>query len=577
MVKGIPASNGIAIGKTFVLPTWDWDLPDEEINVNDLAKEFERLHAGIRSSKNEIRSMQKEISDLFGGEGKSIFDAHLAILDDPAFMEEIRGIIQRQYKAAEVAVKEAIDKFANMFDLLDDEYMKERAIDIKDVGNRLIQHLLGAPTITLPTDTQPFILVARELSPSQMAHLNPNHVKGILTMVGGKTSHSAIMARALGIPMIVGLEGKLESPLKTGDFVVMDGEEGTLHVNPPPHIVAEYEVRQKKWTIDQESLRKIVSGPARTRDGYHFHLHVNINSLKELEQIEHETISGIGLFRTEFLYMDRDSMPSEEEQYAVYRKVAEAMRGKPVIIRTLDTGGDKKLDYFDYPHEDNPFLGYRAIRISLDHQEQLKTQMKAIWRAAAHGNVKVMYPMISSVEEVRRANEIMWQAKRELKQENKPCGDKIEVGIMIEVPAAVAIADLLAQEVDFFSIGTNDLVQYVLAVDRMNERIAHMYDPYHPAVLRMLKMTVEAAKRHGINVSVCGELAGDERALTIWLGLGIDHLSMSTQSLLRVKNRILKSDAAWEIERFDRLMHCRTSEEVHRELEAYEHAEIKRD
>ena len=269
-------------------------------------------------------------------------------------------------------------------------------------------------------------------------------------------------------------------------------------------------------------------------------------------------------------------MPSEDEQYEVYRQAAEAMRGKPVVIRTLDTGGDKKLDYFDYPQEDNPFLGYRAIRISLDQYDQLKTQMKAIWRAAAHGNVKILYPMISSVEEVRRANEILQQAKRELEQENKSYGDNVEVGIMIEVPAAVAIAELLAQEVDFFSIGTNDLVQYVLAVDRMNERIAHMYDPYHPAVLRMLQMTVDAAVKHRIDVSVCGELAGDERALPIWIGLGIKHLSMATQSLLRVKDKILKAEAAVELDHYRRLMRCRTSEEIHRELKKFEHEKTKR-
>lgn len=563
MIKGIPASTGIAIGKTFVLPTWDWDLPDENIDVSDLAAEFERLYAGINTSKNELRTIKQELSGSISSNESFIFDAQLAILDDPAFMEEIRGLIQRQYKAAEVAVKEAIDKFANMFDLLEDEYMKERAVDIKDVGNRLIKHLLGAPEITLPEDNQPFILVADELSPSQLANLNPSHVEGILTMSGGRTSHSAIMARALGIPMIVNLESTLEEPLETGNMVVMDGTDGTLYLNAHMSVIREYSKRKQAWQTKQRALQQIIADPAITSTGDHFHLNVNVNSLMEMEQIPDQGIGGIGLFRTEFIYMDRMSMPTEDEQYEIYKQVAAEMKGKPVVIRTLDTGGDKKLDYFEYPPEDNPFLGYRAIRISLDHPEHLKTQMKAIMRAGVHGNVKMMYPMISSVDEVRKANSLLQQAKNELEEQNVDYRADIETGIMIEIPSAALQADSLAQEVDFFSIGTNDLVQYMIAVDRMNEYIAHLYDPFHPAVLMVLKMTVEAAKRHQIGISVCGEMAGDVRAIPLWLGLGVRHLSMSLPSLLQVKHHILNLDEEKAQRQYEQMIDCRTVREMH--------------
>jgi len=562
MVNGIGASAGIAIGKAFVLPHWEWELPDQRIDVTDMAMEFERLYEGVRTSKNELEFIKKEISDLVGYEESNIFDAHLAILEDPVFMNEIQGIIQRQYKAAEVAVKEVIDHFVTMFDLLDDDYMKERALDIKDVGNRLLKHLLGAPEVTLPSDTQPYILVAKELSPSQLAHLNPTNVLGIVTMMGGKTSHSAIMARAMGIPFVLGLEGKLDNPIQTGDFLVVDGEEGIVHINPEEETVQHYVNRQARLREWNSRLQTLISVPARTADGFEVHLDANISSVKDLEQALQYNAAGVGLFRTEFLYMDRDTFPKEDEQYEVYRSAAEKLEGRPLIIRTLDIGGDKELDYFPLPESENPVLGYRSIRISLDRKEMFKTQLKAILRASHHGNVKVMYPMISSLDEIRGANALLEQAKQELTAQGKPYNEKIEIGIMIEVPAAVVIADYLAEEVDFFSIGTNDLVQYVLAVDRMNEQIAHLYDPFHPAVLRMLKATVDAAKRQGIHVGVCGEMAGDVKAVPIWLGLGVQDLSMSVQSMLPVKNRILESDADVCKQLVEQVLACRTSEQI---------------
>ncbi|MCQ6560395.1 phosphoenolpyruvate--protein phosphotransferase [Paenibacillus mendelii] len=570
MIHGIGASSGIAIGKAFVLPNWEWDLPEQKIDVGDLAREFERLYEGIRTSKSEIEQMKDELREVVGTEESYIFDAHIAILEDPVFMNEIQGIIQRQYKAAEVAVKEAIDHFVTMFDLLDDEYMKERALDIKDVGNRLLKHLLGAPEITLPSDTQPFILVAKELSPSQLAHLNPNHVLGIATLAGSTTSHSSIMARALGVPLVVGIEGKLEDAIQTGDMLIIDGTTGIVHLDPDDHLIDNYTEQQLRQREAGQRLKGIAQVRSVTPDGKIIELSANISSLKELDIALSSGTSGVGLFRTEFLYMDRHRLPKEEEQFDVYRNVAEQLNGRPLIIRTLDIGGDKQLDYFELPEEDNPFLGYRAIRICLDKTDLFKTQLRAILRTSAYGEVKIMYPLISSVEEVRGANALLQEAKHELEAEGIAFNNDIEVGIMIELPAAVMIADMLAEEVDFFSIGTNDLVQFTLAVDRMNDQISHLYEPYHPAVLRMLKMTVEAAKRSGTHVGVCGELAGDIRALPIWLALDVDELSMSAHAILPIKERLLSLRQQDSRSLFEELLKCRTSAAIHETVRAFQ-------
>ncbi|WP_322924685.1 phosphoenolpyruvate--protein phosphotransferase [Paenibacillus campi] len=569
MIQGVAAAAGVAIGKAFVLPTWEWDVPDQKLDAVDLTREFERLYEGIRTSKHEIESMKTEFSEIAGPEESSIFDAHIAILEDPEFMNEIRGIIERQYKAAEVAVQEATDHFVTMFDLLDDEYMKERAADIKDVGNRLLKHLLGAPEVKLPSDNEPYVLVAKELPPSQLVHLNPQHVLGIITLMGGKTSHSAIMARALGIPLVSGLEVELDSLVQTGQKVIVDGDNGVVYISPDTDTVAHYRKLREQQQQRKQQLELLSKVDSVTRDGVRVRLSANISSVKELEIALRNGAEGVGLFRTEFMYMDRQSLPTEQEQLDIYRLVAEKTSGEPVVIRTLDIGGDKELDYFELPEEENPFLGYRAIRICLDHRDMFKTQLRAILRASAHGKVKIMYPMISSLEELRAAGDVLDEAKRELDREGIAYDRGIEVGIMIEVPAAVAIADLLAGECDFFSIGSNDLVQYVLAVDRMNEHIAHMYNPYHPAVLRMLRATVNAAHDAGIPVSVCGEMAGDERSLPFWLHLGVHRLSMSPQSLLRIKQSVLHTTARDASAMASEWMKLRTAAEIERELDVY--------
>ncbi|TVY08703.1 phosphoenolpyruvate--protein phosphotransferase [Paenibacillus cremeus] len=574
MVEGIGASSGIAMGKAFVIPTWEWDFPEKLIDVTDLAFEFERLYDGIRHSKNEIEQIKQEFVSVLGEEQTQIFDAHLAILEDPIFMNEVQGIMQRQYKAAEVAVKEAIEKFVNMFDLLDDTYMQERALDIKDVGNRLLKHLLGALEETLPPKDQQYILVAKELSPSQMVHLDVNLALGLVTMLGGKTSHVAIMARAMNVPYVLGIEGKLQTPIQSGDYLIIDGDEGVVFVNPSEDIIERYEARKANWNALHEQLQKLAHLPSETEDGLQFQLAANISSVKELDQVIKNGASGVGLFRTEFLYMDRNSFPLEEEQFAVYKEVAVRMEGKRVVIRTLDIGGDKHLDYLALPEEENPSLGYRAIRISLDRTDLFKTQLRAILRASHYGNIQIMYPMISSLDELRKANEILAEVKRELTAMNMPFNSNLEVGIMIELPAAVMISELLAQEVDFFSIGTNDLVQYVLAVDRMNETVAHLYDPFHPAVLRMLRLTAQNAQRYGKHVSVCGELAGDIRALPIWIALGITELSMSVQSILRVKNSLLQSRQSESSTIWEELSRCPNSSSVVEVLSKYIQADL---
>lgn len=566
MIKGLGASAGIAMGKAYVIPSWEWEFPEEMADVNDLAFEFERLYEGIRSSKNELELIKQDIKEALGKDEAFIFDAHLAILEDPAFMNEIQTIIARQSKAAEVAVKEVIDKFVDAFSGLDDEYMKERAMDIKDVGNRLLKHLLGDYEEKHPIPEEPYILVAKELTPSQLTSLDPDKVLGIVTMLGGATSHAAILSRALSIPFVMGLEGKLLRPIQQGDFLIIDGEQGELYIEPDESIKQQFRERQKRFLAYQEKLQEIAHVSSVTRDGIYVKVEANINTVSEIEQAIQNGAYGVGLFRTEFLYMDRHSLPTEEEQFEVYKEAAEKLGERPLVIRTLDIGGDKQLSYLPLAVEDNPFLGYRAIRVSLDRKELFKTQLRAILRAGNYGNVKLMYPMISSIDEVLKANALLEEAKLELQDRGQNFCDDLEVGVTIEVPGAALIADLLVQEVDFLSIGTNDLTQYILAVDRMNEHVAHLYDPYHPAVIRLLKYTIDTAKSADVPIAVCGELAGDIRYLPLWIGMGIDEMSISVRNMLNVKNHLLSSNYEECRELLAKVLKLRTSSEIQEAL-----------
>ncbi len=534
----------------------------------DLTEELDKLIAGIRSSKSELESIRSDIRELIGEDEAGIFNAHLAILEDPIFQNEVREIMRLRSIGAELAVQEATDKFASMFDLLDDDYMKERADDIRDVGNRLLKHLLGESEeveSAIPLEA-PYILVAKEVTPSGFVKLGPSNLLGIVTVMGGRTSHTAIMARAMGIPMVSGLDSKLQRSIQTGDLLIVDGDAERVWVNPDSSIVEEYQHRKEELEKERHSLQGIVSFPPVTKDGRRLEILANISSLNELDRSIQEGIPGVGLFRTEFLFMDRSAVPSEEEQYRIYREAVVRHGGNPLVFRALDIGGDKAISYIALPEEDNPSLGLRAVRILLARKDLFRIQLRAILRAGAHGPIRLLLPMVGSLDELREARDVIEEVKQELHEEQIPFDGDIPVGIMIEVPAAALLADLLAQEVDFFSIGTNDLVQYVLAVDRMNEAVAPLYEPYHPAVLRLIRNTAQAASDAGIPVGVCGEMAGDPLALPIWLGLGIREISMSVQSCLPVKKALLDCVAARCEEVLTDALRCKTAAEVRQKL-----------
>jgi len=534
-MKGIGVSPGIVIGKALLKE--EKNIIIEKKEITSYEAEIKRFKTAMENSKCEIQDIYNKVLKNIGEEEATIFEAHLMILEDPEMLDQIEKNIEDNKVNAEWALKEVSEMFIAMFDAMDNEYMKERAADIKDATSRLMKKLLNIEEVNFGELANEVVIVARDLTPSDTSQIDKKKVLGFITEIGGRTSHSAIMARTLEIPAIVAVKD-ITSKVKNGDLIVFDGEEGLLYVNPEEKIVKLYEEKKAEYNRSQKELSLLIGEKSITKDGVRVELAANIGTPKDLESVMSNDAEGIGLFRSEFLYMDRKTAPTEEEQYVAYKEVAEKMNNKPVVIRTLDVGGDKELDYLNLPKEMNPFLGYRAIRVCLDKVDLFKTQLRAILRASAFGNIKIMFPMISSIEELRAAKTIVEQVKNELHKENIAFNKELEVGIMVEIPAAAIISDLLAKEVDFFSIGTNDLIQYTTAVDRMNEKISHLYNPFHPALLRLVKMVIDNAHKENKWVGMCGEVAGDPKLIPILIGMGLDEFSMSPISILRARGII---------------------------------------
>jgi phosphoenolpyruvate-protein phosphotransferase (PTS system enzyme I) len=535
ILKGIAASNGIAIAKAYRLV--EPDLSFEKKSVENAEEEVARFQAAISTSKSELEAIRDKAREDLGEDKAQIFEAHLLVLSDPELLTPIEDKVKTENVNAEFALKETADMFVSMFESMDNEYMKERAADIRDVTKRVLSHLLGVQIANPSMVTEEVIVIAEDLTPSDTAQLNRQFVKGFTTDIGGRTSHSAIMARSMEIPAVVGTKS-VTSSVENGDMVIVDGLNGEVHINPTPEIIEEYKKEHARYEEQKAEWAKLVDEPTVSKDGHHVELAANIGTPKDLEGVKNNGGEGVGLYRTEFLYMGRDELPTEEEQYEAYKAVLEGMEGKPVVVRTLDIGGDKELPYLNLPKEMNPFLGYRAIRLCLDEQEIFRTQLRALLKASPYGNLKIMFPMISNLQEFRDAKAILEEEKKALQENGTDVADKIEVGIMVEIPSTAVMADVFAKEVDFFSIGTNDLIQYTMAADRMNERVSYLYQPYNPAILRLVKMVIDAAHKEGKWAGMCGEMAGDEIAVPILLGLGLDEFSMSATSILRARSQI---------------------------------------
>lgn len=533
--KGIAASDGIAIARATILYKNQLQVT-VQLKV-DIVKELQRIDLALQKSIEEIQALYEETCNKLGEAHAQIFSAHLMFLNDPEFIGEIRNRIEHQNENAEFALQEVTVALVQTFEMMDDEYFKQRSVDIQDVSQRMMQHLLGHSVTSIGNFKEPVILVANDLTPSDTIGLDQQFVQAFITNVGGRTSHSAIVARAMRIPAVVGL-GEITDQIHQGDLLIVDGFRGEVILQPTEEELHMYTNQQQAYVAKQQALDVFIHEQSMTKDGHMIELAANIATPHEVEGVLQTGAEGIGLFRSEFLYMNRASAPTEEEQFQAYQMVVSVMKGKPVIIRTLDVGGDKEIPYLELPKEENPFLGYRAIRVCLEQTDLFKTQLRAILRASHYGEVKIMFPMISTVTEVKLAKKLLEEAKMELSNEGIPYQSQIEVGIMIEIPASAVASDILAKEVDFFSIGTNDLIQYTLACDRMNQKISHLYQPYHPAVLRLVKMVVDAAHQAGKWVGMCGEMAGDPIAVPILIGMGLDELSMSSGSILSIRKQI---------------------------------------
>lgn len=538
MKIGIPASRGYAIGQAYIKKHEELKITDEK--VEDVLLEKDRLKKASEASKVQLEKIRKKALDSMGEEKAMVFDAHMMFFDDPEFMGAIEAEIENGGKNALKATDDVSKSFVAIFEAMEDEYMRERAADIKDVSKRLMNNLAGIEDSFNIEDTNT-IVIANDLTPSDTAQLDRSKVIAFLTNIGGRTSHSAIMARTLEIPAVVGLKD-ITDVVKNGDILIVDGIEGTVIIDPDHDTVTKYVALQEAYNQEKEELKKLIDVKAVTKSGKRIEVAGNIGKPEDVHKVLENGADGIGLFRTEFLYMDRDEMPTEEEQFESYKYVLERMEGKPVVIRTLDIGGDKQLPYLAMPNEMNPFLGYRAIRLCLDRTDLFKVQLRALLRASVFGNLKVMFPMVSSLNEFTKSKKLVEECTLELKNEGKEVSETIEWGIMVEIPSAAIMADELAKHVDFFSIGTNDLIQYTLAADRMSEKVSYLYDPMHPAVLRLIKMTIDGAHSQGKWCGMCGEMAGDETAIPTLIAYGLDEFSMSASSVLRAKQVILEQE-----------------------------------
>jgi phosphotransferase system enzyme I (PtsI) len=536
--EGAGVSPGIARGRIHVVRDDLDDVPRYRIAPSQIADEIGRFEAALIQTRMQILEMQQRIAESIGAKDAAIFDAHLLVVEDRTLIDEVLRKLETDLCNVEWVFQEVAGRYAETLSKIDDPYLRERALDIQDVAKRVVRNLQGKAPKAFLALTEQHILVAHNLTPSDTASVNQKHVLGIATDLGSRTSHAAIMARSFNIPAIVGLHD-ITAKLETGQYVLLDGTDGVLIVNPTAQTLAIYEEIESKRAQVVARLKELRETTSTTRDGRHIVLSANIELPDDVEAVVANGAEGIGLYRTEFLYLNRNTLPTEEEQYQTYLRVAERVQPHPLIIRTFDLGGDKlAADAVDITDELNPFLGWRAIRFCLENIDIFKTQLRAILRATVVGNVKIMFPMISGLDELRRAVAVMAECKEELRQENIDIGEKIEVGAMIEIPSAAISANVLAREVDFFSIGTNDLIQYALAVDRVNEKIAHLYEPTHPAILRLLKMIADAAHTNKIWVGVCGEMAGDVALTPLLLGLGVDELSASAILVPRVKRAV---------------------------------------
>ena len=563
MLKGIAASDGVAVAKAYLLV--QPDLSFSKVSVEDTAAEEARLDDALAKSTAELQQIRDKAAQTLGEAEAQVFDAHLMVLSDPEMIGQIKQNVTDNKVNAEAALKEVTDMYIGMFEAMDDNaYMQERAADIKDVAKRILAHLLN---VTLPNPSminEEVVVVAHDLTPSDTAQLDRNFVKAFVTDIGGRTSHSAIMARSLEIPAIVGTM-EITAKVKAGDILAVNGIIGDVIVNPTDDQAAEFVEAGKAYADQKAEWEKLKDAETVTADGKHFELAANIGTPKDLEGVHNNGAEAVGLYRTEFLYMDSPDFPTEEDQYKAYKAVLEGMAGKPVVVRTMDIGGDKELPYLKLPHEMNPFLGYRALRISLSElgDDMFRTQLRALLRASAHGNLRIMFPMVATLKEFRTAKKMYEEERQKLIDEGVEISNEIQVGIMIEIPAAAVLADKFAKEVDFFSIGTNDLIQYTMAADRMNEQVSYLYQPYNPSILRLIKNVIDSAHAEGKWAGMCGEMAGDQTAVPLLVGMGLDEFSMSATSVLKTRS-LMKRLSTTDMQELAKraLEDCDTMEEV---------------